>query len=221
VPVQTAQIALLEFEFAQRQRRPQQAEAALTRAVQADPWSAAAAIWQADWLHWKMVGRDESAQLRQAWQRAAELAKTRAGHSPSAWEQIGRQQLHLYQRFGNRQDLAAAEETFRHVVAWNPADQQGVAQLAAIAQSISRDLPVGGDLPVNADRAADSNRAAAGGKTRAKKLAQRAWYLSRLGNNMERSLERQLIYVPQPLGRSAAEKPALAPASELLSNQLR
>ncbi len=124
------------------------------------------------------------------------MSEARAGQSPSLWEAIGRQQLHLYQRFGNDQDLAAAEATFTKVVQWDRADQHAVAQLAAIVGKR-------GDL------------------SRARKLADRARYLSSLSDNMERLLELQLIYLPEPQGLTAAREPILAAASELLSNHLR
>ncbi len=196
VPVQTAQIALSAFEYSQQRGQARQADAALERAIAADPWSPTAALWRADSLHWRLVREGDSGEIRRSWERYLGLARERAGESPSLWEVIGHQQLHLYQRFGDRRDLAAAEKTFAKVVLWNPADQQAVAQLAVIAANL-------------------------GDRDRASELANRAEYLSELGDNMERSLERQLIYVPEPRGLEAAKEPILAAASDLLSNNLQ
>ena len=195
-PVQRAQVAVAEFEFAQRSGHMRQAELALGQAAQADRWSSPVAVWQADLLHWQLVQQGDSGQLRRRWERAVEHAKQLAGQAPSAWEVLGRQQLHLFQRYGVKEDLVAAGETFRKVVHWNPADQHAVAQWAAIADSLGQTVE-------------------------AEKLARRAFYLSKLGNNIERDLQRQLIHVPQQQGSEAAQRAVLSPAAELLSNHLQ
>jgi hypothetical protein len=196
VPVQTAQLAISQFEFSQQRGQVRQATAALDRAVAADPWSPTATIWRADWLHWKLVSEGDSTELRRRWQSSLEMSQQRGGENPTLWEFVGRQQLHLYQRFGNESDLADADRAFTNVVQWDPADQQATAQLAAIA-------------------------GARGDADRAGMLADRAVYLSKLGNNIERALDRQLIYVPESLGSAAAAKPIRAAASELLANHPR
>jgi Tfp pilus assembly protein PilF len=167
------------------------ATAALQRAVQADPWSADAVLWQADFYRWKLILQSDSPQQRRSWETCLDEAKARGGEDPAIYRMIAAQQLHLYQRYGRKSDLAAAAETLDQAVAWSPSNEWMMAQAAVVAE-------------------------AQGERERAARLAARAVGLSKLGGNIERAISRQQVYLARRLGESARRGPVRAGADQLL-----
>lgn len=194
-PVQASASAMSQARAAQAHGQFDRTEAELRRALQADPWSTEPAIWLADLLHWKLVISGDTVALRQQWSEAIQELERRAGKNPAVYREVARQQLHVYQRHGRDDDLAAALETLQTAAGWAPAHQKLAAQLAVTAD-------------------------AAGREQVAQRAAERAVHLSGLGNNIERALSRQYILVAQHIGEAARRGPELAPADRLLANRL-
>ncbi len=194
-PVQSRETAVAKAFYAQNSGQVGQAKASFAQAIEADPWSPEPTLWLADLHRVELVSSWDRPQTRAQWERLLEQTKERGGESPSLYRMIGAQQLHIYQRYGKRKDLDAATKTFSDAASWSPASQWLAAQMAVIAEAQ-------GDLD------------------QAKIQAQKAENLSKLGSNIERSLDRQQIYVPKPLGQLARRGPIRRPASELLSNQI-
>ncbi|TWT82233.1 O-Antigen ligase [Planctomycetes bacterium CA13] len=200
-PVRRETMALNAVRLEAERGRFHQADRFLREATNVDPWSDKAIRWQADLYHWELVrrpaedtpGGDRS--LRTDWQSFVEQAKTRSGENPATYRELGTAQLHVYQRFGDRDDLLAAMETIKQAAQWSPSDEWIAAQLAEIARE-------------------------AGDEMLSQKMAQRAEWLSNLGNNTERLLDRQLILVAKRVGPPATNSIRQIPASELLANQL-
>jgi O-antigen ligase len=166
------------------------AERALQAAAVADPWSAEAKLLLADLYRWQIIAEDTVAS-RRLWERAIAAAQQRGGENPAIWRAIGTQQLHVFQRSGRSEDLAAAANTFEQVVRWSPVNQWMVAQLASIA-------------------------AATGDQSQAVELANRARQLSSLGVNAERRFELQMIYPAEPFGDLAKSGPIRRSAATVL-----
>ena len=124
VPVQTAQLAIADARYWQNRGQLRQTQMSLEMAMDADRWSPAAAIWQADLSHWRLITEGDSAETRRSWKQFVALAIERGGEDPSLWEAIGHQQLHLYQRYGDAADLAAADETFTQMSAGIPGTRE-------------------------------------------------------------------------------------------------
>lgn len=191
-PVQQQRRLLAIAESAQRSGQIGKAGVTLEQAVAADPWSIAAALWLADHHRYRwLAGDDRDPALRRQWIDSLGAAERLAGSNPTVLIQIGVGQLHAYQRFGRADDLAAAAETFDRVASLSPSNQWAIAQLSEIRREQN-------------DREASD------------RLAARAETLSRLGNNLERSLALQSIYVAKPLGESARIEPARQSAASLL-----
>jgi hypothetical protein len=193
-PVESQSRAISRAGYFQSTGRIGRAEASLKQAVEADRWSPDAAIMLADYHRWRLILERESTAVRRDWEAAIALAKQRAGDDPAIYRAFGAQQLHVYQRYAGPADLRDAAKTFRQATTWSPSSEWLAAQSAAIA-------------------------AAQGDVDRANQLASRAKELSLLGGNIERSLDRQQIYVVDNLGLSVRTGPIRRPASELLANQ--
>jgi len=162
-------------------------------AAKSDPWSPEPMIGLSDLYRWQLIGEDVPA-IRTRWNSSMAEAKRRGGDDPSLLRIIGVQQLHLFQRYGKPEDLAAALDTFTTAVEWSPVNQWMIAQLASV-------VAASGDL----------------GKSR--ELMTRAERLSGLGVNVERIFSFQLIYPAQHYGvrvkRGAIRRPADQVLSEL------
>lgn len=163
----------------------------LKEADAADPWSVEAALWLAEDYRWSMVVEMEPERWRQDWIDWVQVVKQRGGDDPAIYRMIGIQQLHVYQRHGNPDDLHAAAETFGKAAEWSPSNQWMMAQMAVIAERM-------------------------GDRQRAEELTRRAWELSELGGNIERALSRQQVMVVRRVGPAAERGPIRAPASDLL-----
>lgn len=191
-PVQQQRRLLAIAESAQLSGQIGKARMTLEQAVDADPWSVAAALWLADHYRYQLLaGNDSDPQLRRQWNEAAAQAKRLAGSNPTVLTQIGAGQLHAYQRFGRADDLAAASETFDRVASLGPSNQWVMAQLSEIRREQN---------DVDASR----------------EFASRAETLSKLGNNIERALYLQSIYVAKPIGQTAQRQPVRESAKALL-----
>jgi O-Antigen ligase len=190
-PVEEQTRAMEMMAFAQSQGQLGKARTSLMQAVEADSWSPDAMLWLADYHRWRMIMEGDSPSAREQWAASLLAAKQRGGEDPALYRMVGAQQLHLYQRYGNPADLAAAASTFREAAAWSPSNQWMIAQLSVIL-------------------------AAQGDTQNAQLLSERARELADLGGNIERALIRQQLYVPTALGIEATRGPVRRPASEML-----
>jgi len=163
----------------------------LAEAAAVDPWSPEGPIWLADTYRWQLVLIGDDARRRQNWAKWWTIALDRAGSDPAIYRLQGTQQLHLYQRYGRRVDLEAAEKTFQTASQWSPSNQWMIAQLAEIVREL-------------------------GQEERSNRLAREAWELSELGDNIERQLSRQQINLARHLGASVRNGPVRGPADKAL-----
>ncbi|QDV64730.1 O-antigen ligase family protein [Crateriforma conspicua] len=212
-PVTQAARLSRQAEFSLMDGRVDQAWRLLNQAVDADPWDFRAALSAADASHWRLIlaappqfggdaqadrVSDASAEVQrrhQQWKNMVDTTLRRSGVSPSVRRVLAGQSLHVYQRFGFADDLSFAAELLNQSTAASPSHQWHWAQLAAVRQAM-------GDQ-AGAERAADT-----------------ADTLSKLGNNYQRWLDRQFIYLPKVVGDEANFGPQTAPASEVLQNLL-
>jgi hypothetical protein len=194
-PVGSSRSALSWAEYCQRNQRPGDAQVALREAMAADPWAIDPALWMADLCRWQLIVGGDTPERRSQWETSMAEAKRRAGDAPAVDRVLGSQRLHVYQRYGQTGDLEAAEKTFREAAQWNPSDQWLAAQVAVIAD-------------------------ARGQSELANEMASAALRLSRASGNIERSLERQQVFVAQQIGIEAGRGPQRRSASELLANQI-
>lgn len=194
-PVGAEKRWLATAELAQATGQVGRTRVSLEQAAQSDDWAVTPRLWLADFYLWQMIlsqGADgDRADLRRQWAEMLEAAKARSGENPSVYRQIGVSQLHLYQRFGRPEDLAAAEDTFAAVVRWSPSNQWAMAQMAEIKR-------------------------AAGDSVASGEFVELAKKLSELGGNLERALYLQSIYVVRPVGLAAQGGPVRARADKLL-----
>lgn len=194
-PVDTRSRSLELARYWQSTGQRGRTRSALDDALAADAWSPDAAIWISDFYRWKLVYGDDLPATRKDWESMLAEAKRRAGDDPAVYRMVGVQQLHLYQRHGLQRDLEAANETFSKASQWSPASEWLTAQMAEICRE-------------------------RGEVVRASELAARAEELSNLGGNIERSLDRQQLFLAKKVGPPSEKGPRRAPASELLANHL-
>ncbi len=168
-----------------------QAEQALKIAAEADRWSPIPVIGLADQYRWRLI-QEDTPTVRQSWESELARARSLGGQDPALLRVIGTQQLHLFQRHGRPEDLAAADKTFELAVEWSPVNQWMIAQLAAIAM-------------------------AAGDRERASKLTVEAKRLSGLGVNAERRFGFQSIYPAKHFGEVVKRGPIRLTADQVLS----
>lgn len=192
VPVESATGLLDRAAYAQSRGNLGRATQSILDATLADPHNTQAALWRSEQLHWQLVmgasrNREE---IRRQWTGAIDETLRRGGQSASLHREVIQQRLHVFQRHGDRRDLDAAFELLQTATQYSPSGEWYWAQLAVVAQAL-------GKAPI------------------ATAAAQRATTLSENSGNIERALERQLLCVPENLGRSAAQT-VLRPASELL-----
>lgn len=191
-PVEKKRLAILRAEIDQRAGRRNASEAHLLEALDADPWSADAALWLADTYRWNLVRGSGSRQDREAWESAVQEAKRRAGDDPATFRLLGGMQLHLYQRYGALRDLRAADETLSAAAHWSPSHQWLAAQAAVVANAL-------------------------GEREKQLRYASRARHLADLGNYVARDLDRQLVFEAKRLGESVRDQPSRVPASRVLN----
>jgi hypothetical protein len=193
-PVEGRRMAMSRAEYAQSRGRLLEAQEELREAMRVDPWATDAALWLADSLRWQLVSVGDRPPLRRRWLAAIEEVRRRGGDTPSLYRELGKQQIHVYQRYGRAGDLEAAMESFYDAAGWSPANIWLAAQRSVLAAALGR-------------------------RELSEEAAAKAVRLSRLGDNIERDLERQLIYVAEVVGPAAARGAVRRPASELLANQ--
>lgn len=190
-PVEAQKRAMANAADLLQRGRIRQAQSELLTAAAADPWSPEAMFWLANLDQLQLNRRGESENLRHSWDSALVEALKRAGEDPAAYRQIASQRIHLYQVHGQAADLEAATEIFEQVALWSPADEWIMAQMSVL-------------------------EAARGRMAEAAQYAAKARELSVLGGNIERDLSRQLIFLPQKVGRAAQSGPIRGPADQLL-----
>lgn len=194
-PVEARKSAMAEAAELMQSGRIRQAKDELLIAASADPWSPEAMLWLANLDQLQLSGRGESGDLRRSLDAALAEALKRAGQDPAAYRQVASQRIHLYQVHGQATDLKAATEIFEQVALWSPADEWIMAQMSVL-------------------------EAARGRSAEAAEYAKKARELSVLGGNIERNLSRQLIFLPQKVGRPAQAGPIRRPADQLLNRVL-
>jgi len=193
-PVEDRRIALMRAEYAQSRGRMLEAQEELRAAMRVDPWAADSALWLADSLRWQLVAVGDRPPLRRRWRAAIEEVRRRGGDTPSLYRELGKQQIHVYQRYGRPEDLQAAMDSFSDAARWSPAHLWLAAQRSVLAAALGR-------------------------RELSDEAAAKALRLSRMGDNIERDLKRQLVYVAEVLGPPAAGAPLRRPASKLLANR--
>ncbi|MCC9600588.1 O-antigen ligase family protein [Stieleria sp. JC731] len=192
MPVTEAKLALSRAEFAASQGMGKRAFNDVQEALQADQWDTMAAIWHSDLLKRQLVGAGDRPSQRQDWFAATEEVLRRCGVDPLARRTVAEQFLHVYQRFGNADDLKRASEILADVYPDNPTDVSLVAQLALVEEAMGR-------------------------HESAAELAQQAGGLSKLGDNVVRLLGLQFACVVRPIGAAAANGPIREPVNVLFS----
>ena len=195
-PVQASKLAQARAEDALRRGLGPRGESESARAVDADPWAVEPALWRSELLMRRLVAAPQDVSApRSDWDSAVELVLDRGGESPLVLRAIGEQRLHVYQRFGRREDLARADDILALALERNPTDVSLTAQVAIVA----------------AERGDDE---------RARRLAKRAENLSLLGGNVVQALGLQHIYEVRHLGGEASGSAQLRRVEEEFRRRL-
>jgi tetratricopeptide (TPR) repeat protein len=173
-------------------------ERSIRNAASSDTWSPEAVIWLADFYRWKLIQQmdrqdiDSIDDLHRLWTQAIQEVRNRVGQDAGVDRVIGIQAIHLYQRWGEQRDLEIAHFAFQRALERSPTDQWLLAQLSVIERAM-------------------------GNTKEAQALAIKAIEFSQLGNNIERSIDRQIIYVAKILGIQASETPIRTAATTLIN----
>ena len=173
-------------------------ERSIRNAASSDTWAPEAAIWLADFYRWKLIQQmdrqdiDSIDDLHRLWTQAIQEVRNRVGQDAGVDRVIGIQAIHLYQRWGEQRDLEIAHFAFQRALETSPTDQWLLAQLSVIERAM-------------------------GNTKEAQALALKAIEFSQLGNNIERSIDRQIIYVAKILGIQASETPIRTAATTLIN----
>jgi len=195
-PVQQAALATAQFQAAWAQRSFGAAEAALRRALQADPWDADPALQLAQLLMQQaVVEPPQRRHLETAWQAAEAEALQRSGDDPASLRVLADAQLWYYQRYGEPAALQRAAELYGQAVKLSPSHQSYAAQLAEVYREL--------------------------GEPRAGEVAAVAQNLAQTGGYHERTLPYIIVLVAEPSGEAALAGPVQRPASELLAPLLQ
>lgn len=189
--------ALANVTRAQQLGNQTRVEETIQQSVDADSWSPEPAIWLADYYRWRMIlqpdqksfGGENS--LHDRWKSSVEEIRRRVKIDASIERLIGVQAIHLYQHGGRLDDLELARLAFQRALSCSPSDEWLLAQLSLIMDKLGQ------------------NR-------EAQALADKAINLSRLGNNIERDLSRQMIYVPIFSAEQVKEAPKRQSAAGLI-----
>ncbi len=189
-PVQTAGHQMAIGSLAIESGQYLKAERLLQAAASSDRWSPLPMIGLADLYRWRLINQDLPV-TRERWRSAIAEALRRGGDDPALHRVIGSQQLHLFQRYGNPEDLSAASDSFTTAVKLAPMNQWMIAQAASIAAAR-------GDDPME------------------RQLTARARRLSNLGVNVERMFDFQLIYPAEYFGTDVSKGPIRLPAEQVL-----
>ena len=196
-PIQQKTLAIAALNQAQQVGNRSEIKRAIEEALIADRWSPEPAILLADFHRWNGVQRryqnesDGRKNHNASWIAAVKKIRQRVQFDAGIERVIGVQAIHLYQRWGKDEDLEFARDAFQRGLDRSPSDEWLVAQLSLI-------------------------HAALGEKKEAQQLAKKAIELSRLGNNIERELERQLVYPPLYVGDSVKTGPQRESAAVLI-----
>ncbi len=191
-PVQQVALATGQFESAWAQRSSGVAEAALRRAMEADPWDADSALKLAQLLMQQaLVAPPQRERLEAAWKVAEAEALRRGGEDPANLRVLGDAWLWYYQRYDDAAALQRAAELYRRAVELSPSHQSYAAQLAEVYRKL--DDPQAGEV------------------------AGVAQTLSQIGGYHERTLPYIIVLVAEPVGEAALAGPAQRPASEALA----
>ncbi len=191
-PVQQVAGAMGQFQVAWAQRSSGAAEAALRRAMQADPWDAEPALHLAQLLMQQaLVDPSQRSRFEASWQQAEDEALHRSGNDPASLRVLADARLWYYQRYGDQAVLRRAAELYGRSVELSPSHQSYAAQLAEVYREL------------------DDPRAA--------KLADTAQRLAQTGGYHERTLPYIIVLVAKPLAEAALAGPVQRPASEVLA----
>ena len=194
IPVTRTRTLMASVPMVSRQNGFRGVSRVLEEAALADRWSASATAWHADAYRWNMVAKSNLLPSdRTKWRELIEQTTQRAGDDSTTYREFGKQQMHLYQRFGEKSELLAAKASFEEAIRLNPNDVWMLCQLAEILRSL--------DEP---------------SLSQADELVRRADAISKTESLMDRQLAYQLIFVAKYFGRSVIDDPQRKQASELL-----
>ena len=194
-PQQKRNHYIAEITLAQQSGSDQSQERLMREWLESDRWAPGPAIWLSDFYRWRLIYSDtkDASGLRTRWLEAIDQIRKRSGQDPSVERIIGIQAIHLFQRWGRPTDLKLAEAAFERASEMSPSSEWLYAQLSSLAAREER-------------------------HREAKKLADKAIRLSQLGNNIERDLKRQLIYLPDFIGFAVRGNPQRIDAATLLED---
>ncbi len=196
-PMRQHRQALEQITRAQQSSDNRELEKALNVAARTDPWSPEAYLWLSDFHHWQVIHQEgnEPSKIYGQWRDTLSKIRERSNLDPTTERMIGTQAIHLYQRWGRKEDLELAKIAFERGSQRSPSDEWLRAQLALIsAENIEWE--------------------------KANKTAAIAVELSQSGNNIERSLTRQMVYTPTHIGETARGGPVRKDAATLLQVRL-
>lgn len=201
LPVLSARQASVLAELAAERGRLDQLESAYRRLRDADPRDPAGLVGLVRAAKQRLLFQDQPS-LREAFEEAEALAIAADPVNPSLRRLLGELRLHLYQRWGKKIDLKAAQEQFARASERSPSDERIAAQLAVIWAELAK----------RTDVAEEQSEAVA----EAKRWRAEAESLSAAGGHIERQLERVVVLVARPLDKKALVGPQRKPAAELL-----
>lgn len=191
-PVSEASRWMMQAAVARQDGAIDQVAQAYRRAAAADPWDSSPSAALAD-LYRHVLLQQDTPELRQGLDAAGQAARQASPSDPSLLAFLGELRLHLFQRWGDEDDLRVALELYQQAAARAPANERLAAQLALIYQAL-------GD-----EQAAD--------------WADRARQLAAAGGHIERALQRVTILPVKVVGEAAAKRPQQGTADKWLPNR--
>ena len=185
-PVAAEKLAIALVESTQQKQQPHKVGVLLKEAIQADTLAVRAPLYQSNYLRWRVITLDGSnaaarKQEINQWRAAVSRVESRCGQNPTVYRQLIAQAIHLYQVTGETEFVETAKRWSEQAIEWSPSDQWLFAQHAEIEQAM-------------------------GNREGARRFAEEATRLSKLGGNEERAMWLQQINVVEPRLPGAHQK---------------